>query len=177
VLATNVNIHPDGLEFVLKDTDFFEPGTATPSAKFVENMEKVKGLTTGLEDGRVQILSQLYNQSVAGSSPDLASKVASERLDLFQKKVESSLEHSTVDVIGKTKVEDKKDFIEGQAQRPTGVFYVRILQKDLKSDGKKQRKIETMFGSGNADMSVYDNFVKQISNTKKKSATPDGGLE
>jgi chemotaxis protein MotB len=167
-MATNVKINPDGVEFVLKDTDFFEPGTAVPTPKFTENMEKVKALTVGLEDSQVQLVSLLYNQSVVGSSSDLAKRVASERLDLVQKKLESSLEHSSVDVSGKTKVEDKKDFIEGQGDRPRGFIYVRLVQKELKSNGEKPRKIETLFGATDTDMSVYDNFVKQVTDSKKK---------
>jgi chemotaxis protein MotB len=168
-MARNVKIHPDGLEFFLLDTDFFEPGTATPTAQFVQNMEKVKSLTSGLEDGKLDLTSFLFNQSVVGSEPELARKVASARLDLMKAKIESSLEHSSIDVKGKISVEDKKDWVEGQAKRPNGLVYVRVLQKEIKSNGQKPRKIETLFGNQSTDMSVYDNFVKQVSTTKKKA--------
>lgn len=173
-MASNVKVNPDGVEFVLKDVDFFEPGTAIPTAKFTENMQKVKALTVGLEDTKIQIVAMLYNQSVMGSNPELANKVASERLDLIQKKIESSLEHPTNDVLGKVKVEDKKDFIEGQGSRPRGFFYLRMMQKEVKANGEKPRKIETLFGSAKADMSVYDNFVKQVTDQKRK---PTKGAE
>lgn len=176
-MAHNVKIQSDGLEFILLDVDFFEPGTAIPNAMFIQNMEKIKALTTGLEDGKIELTSNLYNQSVAGSEPELARKVASERLDLMQKKIEASLEHSSIEVKGKAAVIDKKDWVEGQAKRPFGFFQVRILQKEKKENGNKQRKIETLFGTGSSDMSVYDNFVKQVSETKKKTATQKEGLE
>jgi chemotaxis protein MotB len=176
-MAHNVKVHPDGLEFFLLDTDFFEAGSATPNPQFIQNMERVKSLTTGLEDGKLELTSFLFNQSVVGSQPELAHKVASERLDLMKAKIDSSLEHSSIDVKGKTSVEDKKDWVEGQAKRPNGLIYVRILQKEVKSNGNKPRKIETLFGNTNTDMSVYDNFVKQISNTKKKSTEEKNAIQ
>lgn len=167
-LAHQVKIHPDGLEFILKDSDFFEPGTATPNPEFTKNMEKLKGITTGIEDGRLEITSMLFNQSVAGSNAELANKVASERLDLVSNKLKASFESASVDVSGKVNTEDKKDWIEGQSRRPPGLFYLRIMQKEVRSDGKKPRKIETLFGKSDQNMSVYDNFVKQVSEQKQQ---------
>jgi chemotaxis protein MotB len=167
-VAKNVQVNPDGFEFVIPDYQLFEPGTANPSAQFVAVMEKVKGITTGLEDANVRVSSLLFNQSVAGSNPDNAKKVASERLDLVQKKIEASLEHSTNTVDGVTRVEDKKGFVEGQAARPPGFIKLEIRQKEVKSNGQKPRKLETAFGATSADMSVYDNFVKQAATQKKK---------
>ncbi len=169
-IAKGVSISPDGFEFVIPDYQLFEPGTANPKPEFVAAMEKLKAITTGLEDSNVTISSFLFNQSVAGSSSDLAKKVSSERLDLVQKKIEAGLEHNTVTVSGVAKVGDKKGFMEGQAQRPPGMIKIEVKQKELKSNGQKPRKLDTAFGSTNADMSVYDNFVKQISDKKKKEA-------
>ncbi len=168
-IAKNVSVTPDGIEFDIMDTDLFEAGTATPSVTFVQVMDKMKSITTGLEDSDVLIYSLLFNQSVAGSSAELARKVASERLDLVQNKVQASLEHPTVTVTGNTKVEDKKDFIEGQSKRPNGFIRLKIKQKELKANGQKPRKLETVFGKADQDMSVYDNFVKQVTEKKLKN--------
>jgi chemotaxis protein MotB len=167
-IARNVQISPDGFEFVIVDTQLFIPGTSMPNPQFVTVMEKLKGLTTGLADANINISSLLFNQSVSGSSPELARKVASERLDLLTAKVKASLENNTVTIGGSTKVEDKKGFVEGQAQRPTGLIKLEIRQKETKSDGSKYRKLDKVFGSKDADMSVYDNFVKQVSEQQKK---------
>lgn len=167
-LAKNVQISPDGFEFVIPDYQLFEPGTATPSAQFVTVMEKVKAITTGLEDANLTVSSLLFNQSVSGSNAETARKVASERLDLVQKKIEASFEGNTNALNGTTRVEDKKGFIEGQSQRPPGFIKLEVRQKEVKANGQKPRKLETAFGATNADMSVYDNFVKQAANQKKK---------
>lgn len=167
-IAKNVNISPDGFEFDIVDRQLFEPGTANPNTQFIQVMERLKGITTGLEDSDITVSSFLFNQSVVGSQPVIANKVASERLDLVQKKIEASLENQTNTVVGNTKVEDKKGFVEGQTARPPGIIRVKIRQKEVKSDGRKPRKLDTMFGSAKADMSVYDNFVKQVSEQKKK---------
>jgi chemotaxis protein MotB len=167
-LAKNVQVNPDGFEFVIPDYQLFEPGTANPSAQFVNVMEKLKGITTGLEDADIKVSSLLFNQSVAGSSSDIAKKVASERLDLVQKKIEASFEKNTNSVDGVIRVEDKKGFLEGQAQRPPGFIKLEVRQKPVKANGQKPRKLETAFGATSSDMSVYDNFVKQAISQKKK---------
>jgi chemotaxis protein MotB len=137
-------------------------------------MDKLKTVTTGLEDADLKVSSFLFNQSVAASDSELARKVASERLDLVQRKIEATLEHSSVGVQGITKVEDKKGFVEGQAQRPPGMIKIEVKQKDVKSNGQKPRKLESLYGSANTDMSVYDNFVKQASERKKsKKSVPE----
>ncbi len=167
-VAKNVQISPDGFEFVIPDYQLFEPGTSTPSQQFISVMDKLKGITTGLEDSNIKVSSLLFNQSVAGSSEDLARKVANERLDLVQKKIEASFEGNTNSVDGISRVEDKKGFLEGQSARPPGFIKLEVRQKPVKSNGEKPRKLETAFGATNADMSVYDNFVKQAASQKKK---------
>lgn len=174
-LAKNVQISPDGFEFVIPDYQLFEPGTANPNAQFVAVMDKLKAITTGLEDADIKVSSLLFNQSVAGSNADMAKKVASERLDLVQKKIESSFESNTNSVDGGTRVEDKKGFIDGQTARPPGFIKLEVRQKPTKANGQKPRKLETAFGATNADMSVYDNFVKQAVSAKKKKAEAEHG--
>lgn len=169
-IAKNVNISPDGFEFDILDRQLFEPGTATPNAQFVQVMDRMKGITSGLEDSDITVSSFLFNQSVVGSQPTVANQVASERLDLVQKKIEASLENQTNTVTGNIKVELKKGFVEGQTARPPGIIRVKIRQKEVKSDGRKPRKLDTVFGSSKADMSVYDNFVKQASEQKNKKS-------
>lgn len=167
--AKNVQVTPDGFEFDLIDSELFVPGTATPNANFVDVMEKMKGITVGLEDATVSVVSMLFNQSVASSNPEKAKQVASERADILEKKIQSGLEHSTVDVVGSIKVDDKKGFVEGQSARPPGLIRLRIKQKELKSNGQKPRKLETVFGKSTAsDMNVYDNFVKQATQQKSR---------
>lgn len=168
-LAKNVQVSPDGFEFDIIDSELFIPGTATPNGNFVDVMEKMKGITVGLEDANVTIVSMLFNQSVSGSSPEKAKQVASERADILEKKIQAGLEHSTVDVTGSVKVDDKKGFVEGQSARPPGLIRLRIKQKEVKANGQKPRKLETVFGKAtNSDSNVYDSFVKQASEQKAR---------
>ena len=172
-IAKNVQISPDGFEFLIPDYELFEPGTAQPKPEFIAAMDKIKAVTVGLEDSTVTVSSLLFHQSVSGSNPDLAKTVSSERLDLVQKKIEASLEHPTVDVTGRSQVEEKKGFVEGQSQRPPGMIKLEIRQKETKADGHKPRKLDTVFGTSQTDMSVYDSFVKQISEAKAKKKTKE----
>ncbi len=165
-MAKNVVVNPDGFEFVIPDYQLFVPGTANPTAQFVTAMDKMKAIMTGIEDANVNVSSLLFAQSVTASNEDLANQVARQRLDLVQNKISASFEHDTVDVKGYIQVTVKKDFIEGQAQRPPGFIKIEVKQKELKSDGRKPRKLDSAFGSNSSDMSVYDNFIKQASEQK-----------
>lgn len=175
-IAKGVSISPDGFEFMIPDFELFIPGTATPNPQFVQVMDRLKAITAGLEDSTIHVSSMLFDQSVSGSSRETAKLVASERLDLIEQKVKASLEHSTTDVTGQIKIEEKKGFIEGQSQRPPGLIKIEVKQKEVKADGSKPRKLESLYGKPNADMSAYDNFVKQISDKKKKKKQADSSL-
>jgi len=161
-VAKNFQVNQDGLEFDIPDSVLFAPGTATPSAQYVQVMERIKTVTTGLEDSIVDVQSRLFNQSVQNSDPSLAQKVAAERLDLVEKRIEASFTHASNEVTQKVDVRDKKNFVEGQASRPGGFIHISITQKPTKSDGKKYRPLDRAFGKSGAEgMSVYDSFVKQ----------------
>jgi chemotaxis protein MotB len=166
-VAKNVNINPDGFEFDIMDYELFIPGTANPNQNFVTNMDRIKHITVGLEDAEIKIESRLFNQSVSGSNPELAKQVASERVDILKNKIAASLEHPTVEVTGRALVENKGNFVEGQSQRPPGMINIRIKMKEVKADGSKPRKLDTLFGKSDSKMNVYDNFVKQLSEQKK----------
>lgn len=176
-IAKGVQVNADGFEFLIPDYQLFEPGTATPNPTFIQAMDRLKTITTGLEDSDVIISSLLFNQSVAGSNIEAANKISMERLDLVQNKIKASLESSTNTVVGHSRVEDKKGFVEGQAQRPPGMIKIEVRQKELKANGNKPRKLESIFGSKSADMSVYDNFVKQAVEQKKKKKSSSSKSE
>jgi chemotaxis protein MotB len=169
-LAKNFSVSQDGIEFDLIDHEIFIPGTATPNNQYVTVMERLKTVTVGLEDSNVKIESRLFNQSVPGSSPESAKKVASERLDLMEKRIQASFEHSTNSIIGQIDVREKKGFIEGQSQRPEGMVHFSIKHKPIKSDGTKPRPLETVFGTSKPDLNAYENFVKQVTDQKSKRA-------
>jgi chemotaxis protein MotB len=162
--AKNVQVSPDGFDFDIPDTVLFERGTSTPIPSFVEVMDKIKGITSGLQDADIKLTSGLFVQAVPGSNPTLANKVASERLDTVKNKIQASLEFNTVTIKSFTSVKEKRGEVD--PQKLIGFIKVSIRQKDVTSSGKKPRKLETMFGDPNVSMSVYENFVKQASERK-----------
>lgn len=167
-LARNVSITQEGFEFDIPDNILFDRGTAHPTGEFVTVMDRVQSLTVGLEDANINIASNMFIQTVSGASPTLAQRVASERADLITKRVQSTLEHTSVSVVGNTTVKDKKG--EADPAKLIGLIHISIKQKEFKSDGKAQRKLDTLFGKPRADMSVYDNFVTQVTNRRTKQA-------
>lgn len=164
--ASDVSVASDEMVFEIPERYLFVPGTAQPSAKFIDVLDRVKGITSGLEDANVYIDSRVYFQTVKGSDPDLALKVSTQRLDLVVGKVQGSLEHETVDVFGKPEATRGVRHEDGRPQE--GFIRFRIKQKDQLSDGRKPRKIGELFGKGDETMDVYDNFVKKLTDRKKQ---------
>lgn len=165
--ARNFTVTEDGFEFDIPDYEMFAPGTADPNGGFIDVMDRLKTLTTGLEDANISITSLFFLQ--AARDAETASKVASERADLVALKVRAGLEHNTVDVSTGINVKDKKGEID--PSKLVGFIRVKASQKPTKADGTTPRKLDTAFGSGRADMSVYDSFVQQAVNQKKKKKT------
>lgn len=169
-VAKNVVVTPDGYDFDIPDYMLFERGLAQPNANFVKVMDKIKGISSGLKDADIKITSGLFVQAVADSSVMTANKVASERFDIVRNKVLASLDNNTVSVGGGINVKEKRGEID--PAKLVGFIRVKISQKEMTSDGRKPRKLDTLFGPSKVDMSVYDNFVSQISNRKKEAGKP-----
>lgn len=167
-VAKNVVVTPEGYDFDIPDYVLFERGSAQPNANFVKVMDKIKGVTSGLKDADIKITSGLFVQAVPDASVMSANKVASERFDIIRNKILASLDSNTVTVAGGINVKEKRGEID--PAKLVGFIRVKITQKELTSDGRKPRKLETLFGPSRVDMSVYDNFVNQISNGKKAAA-------
>jgi chemotaxis protein MotB len=165
--AVNVVVNPDGFEFLIPDYQLFIPGTAQPSRQFVTIMDKMRKVTAGLEDSDVKVTSMLFNQSVQASNPDMAKKVANERLDMIQNKIKASLESTTTDVTGQFLIDDKKGFIEGQSERPPGVIKFEVHQKSVKANGQAPTRLKNDLNNG-VDMSTYNQFVDKAAQKKNR---------
>lgn len=168
-VAKNFSISPDGFEFDIVDTQMFIAGTATPNPGYSTIMTQMKTVTEGLDNAIVTVESRLWNESVEGSSPEKANNVALERLDLIRTKIQSGFENATNQIEGGTRVQAKQGFVDGQGRRPPGMIHFRVRQKAEKADGTPTRKLETLFGSSNPSMNVYESFVKQLTEQKLKS--------
>lgn len=167
-MASNVEVTADSVVFEIPDSMIFEQGTATPTAGFVNMMERVKGVTSGLEDTNIAVTSVVFTESVRGREMLVAKQVSEQRLDLIQQKVKAGIESESVDLSGKAlaRSDDRKAH-----ENHAGGGFVRfeIRQKTVLPDGKKPRKIsDGVFGAADAEKNVYDNFVDQVSKKNKK---------
>ena len=173
-VAKNFTVNADGLSFDIPDAKLFVPGTAHPNDQYINVMERLKGVTNGLEDSIVEISSQLFVQSVKDSNPTVARQVAEERVDMMAKKVEASFSHPTNDLKKSFDVKSKQNFVEGQGARPIGLIHISIKQKPAKADGKKfqslgaEHKDLSIQIKADADMSDYESFVKKTVEEKSK---------
>lgn len=166
--AQNVKIDQTGFEFDMPETILFEKGTARPSTRFIEVMDKIKGVTTGLEDAKIELKSVVTTGTLMEGQEKSATDVAQARLDLVSNKVKAGLESTTVDINGTTSVVNTKG--DPTSEKKIGYFRVSIKQKELKANGQPQRKLESAFGPANQEVNAYDNFVNQLATQKKKSS-------
>ncbi len=165
-IANNVQVFGDTVEFEIPDHYLFLPGSTTPAGQSAEVMEKIKGIIMGLEDSVVEIKSQLNYHPSMDKSPSSLKTVATQRLDLVEADIEKRLENPSVDLEGSVHILKAKS--PPPRAGPTGSFHFKVRQKEMGSDGKKTKKLDVLFGSPDLSGSVYESFVKQIVNQKKK---------
>ena len=166
--AKNVTISQDGFNFDIPDTFLFERGTSTPNKKFVEVLERLKQVTSGLQDADIKLTSALFIQAVADQKEATAKKIAQERLELVQNKVRASFEHTTNSIRGSLSIKDKKGEIE--PDKLIGFIRVTITQKPSDDPKRSRRKLDTMFGAPDPKKDIYGNFAEQVANQKKNDA-------
>lgn len=143
--AKNVSISQDGFEFDIPDIYLFEKGTSTPKVKFVEIMDKLTAVTSGLKEADVRITSAIFIQLAPDQQAKTAERIAQERLMLIQNKVSASFESSSNNVIGATNVKDKQGNYD--PEKLMGFIRISIKQQESKDPSKPRRKIETLFGA------------------------------
>lgn len=165
-IAKNVVVTEDGYDFDIPDYMLFEKGSSRPNASFVKVMDKIKGVTAGLKDADIKITSGLFIQSVPNGSEITANKVALERLDIVRNKMLAALDNSTVGLTGGVSVKDKVGDVD--PSKLIGFIRVKVTQREFTSDGRRQRKLGTLFGPSSVDMSTYESYVNKISSNKKE---------
>ncbi len=178
--ASSVNVTADSVVFEIPDNQLFHAGTANPNGMFINVMERVKGVTTGLEDSDVIVTSVVFDQSVPGQNHIVAKNVAESRLDLVQAKIQNSLENPSVDVTGKSAARFDDRSAGDRKGQGGGYIRLEIRQKKQLSDGKKPRPLANGALSGGvsggssgeatqastSSSSRYDDVVNQIAKEK-----------
>jgi chemotaxis protein MotB len=172
-IASSVDVTADMVVFEIPDNQLFEKGSANPNGNFIGVMERVKGVTAGLQDSDVFVTSMVYDQSVPGEDHRLARNVSEQRLDIIQAKVKGSLESASTGVSGRSLA--RFDDRGSGNKKGAGGGYIRleIKQKKVTPDGKKPRPLSdgpfsNTYGASNNDKSVYDNFVNQVSKQHRR---------
>ncbi|MCB0411635.1 MAG: chemotaxis protein MotB, partial [Bdellovibrionales bacterium] len=161
--ASNVKVDSDEIVIEIPDRVLFKQGGVTTSARFIPVMERVRQIAAGLEDATIYTDVVVDPDNFAGGQPE-ALKVGEQRLDIISSKIESALEHPSVDLLGRTLAERHKD----KGEKPEGKIIIRMKQKEQTSDGRKPRKLDEAFGDKVEDGDVYDSFVQQVINRKTK---------
>lgn len=139
-IAKNVNISQDGFEFDIPDYALFEKGTANPKMRFIELMNQLSQVTSGLQEAEIVITSAIFKQAVSDQNEDTARKIAMSRLDLISNKIKASFDYTNNVVIGKTSVQDKKGEVD--QEKLVGFIRISIHQKENPSKKRKNPEID-----------------------------------
>jgi chemotaxis protein MotB len=164
--GSNVEVNSDELVFEIPEKYLFKDGTAEPGGQFATIMDRVKTLTAGLEDSVVYIDSVVYDSAMKDHRVESARRVSDQRLDLVTKRVQSTLEHASAEVFGRATGE--KAIRDADGKPVAGLVRFRVKQKELKSDGSKPRKLQELFTGKKDNVDVYNSFVKQVTEGRKK---------
>jgi chemotaxis protein MotB len=183
-MASEVKVDSDMVMFEIPDHHLFVPGTADPSGQFISTMERIKGVTAGLEDSDVAITSIVYDQSVSGGHHQLARNVAEARLDIVQEKVKASLESPEVTVTGRSQAYADERSARKKKGMGGGLIRIEISHKKAAQPGRKaprkisegvfeEKKVSARAGAAtdaaaDEDTRAYDKLVDQISARKRR---------
>lgn len=169
--ATDMQVSSDEIVFEIPERHLFVPGTAeTNGTRYIDAVEKLRAITAGLEDSIIYVDSRVFANTVKSGDQGLARRVSEARLSMVVGSVQTSLEHETVDVLGKSEGLAAARDKNGRPQE--GSIRIRIKQKDLLSDGTKPRKLGDLFGAKDDNTDVYNNFVNQVSHRRPQSTPP-----
>ena len=175
-IAKNVTASKDGLEFDIPDHLLFDRGTSKPQAEFINIMEKLTAVTSGLKESEVNIVSALFSQAVVGQSIALADKVAQTRLELVKNKIAATFEHSSNKIMGAVNVKDKKG--EFNVDKLVGFIHISIKPKLSPVENKKESiKENANLKKESTVRPQFDQFVNETIkdvDQVKKTRTADG---
>ncbi len=89
----------------------------------------------------------------------------------MQNKVAAAVGDSSVGINGFLSIKEKKG--EVNPNNLIGFIKFKITQREFTSDGKKTRKLETIFGNSKANMEVYESFVEQATGRRKQAVNKE----
>lgn len=168
--AEKLEVNHNEISFIVPDNKLFLPGTAETATEFINIMNRVKKVVSGLDSSKVRITSELFLEGVADSDPTLASNVATARLDLILTKVKASLEHETTEAEGEIDVRSRSK--NEPVNSVTGFIRFNIQRtKDVSAPMKEKKKEaaakdKTEFSNKKRNRDLYDDlnesFRKEI---------------
>lgn len=174
-VSKNVSISQDGFNFDIPDNKLFIKGTANPTPQFIEIMEKLSMITSGLQDSEIKIVSALFTQAVQDQTEITAKKVAHDRLALVTNKIRASFEHSSNIIAGSTLVKEKKgDFVP---EKLIGFIRFSIHQVNSNDETKNRRKLETIFEKDKKTKDSNETPDRKMLDGKKLVEQPQNAIQ
>lgn len=161
-VAQNVEINNDEIYFEIPDHVFFERGTADPSGRHKEVMEKLKDLTVGLENSSFEVTSLLYTGSVLNKDTQIAENVTVKRMDLIKNQIDFESDSNSL----KSKAVISEKPLSPNA--PGGFIKIRIKQNELLPDGSKPRPLAGDIKEKKSDNTIYNDFVRRMTEGNKR---------
>ncbi len=152
-LGIHATTSPTGFQLEIPDDLIFEVGTSNTTPEFTKVMEKIRITTQGLQEANVDVRSEMVAQSEPSRDPAKAKKALAERAALIRARLQGSFEHPSVSVSTQGVLIDRAGERTREALR--GKILLRIQQKDVRSDGQKSRRLDSLYGPKIETMDVF----------------------
>lgn len=167
--SEKMEVNSSEIKFVIPDNKLFKTGTSEVTSDFINIMNRVKKVVSGLDEATVNIVSELYFEGVLEAKPELAKTIATARLDLIQMKVKASMEHESTDVNGTIDVKPRDASI---APSPiTGYIRFQIIRKKEGTEppsAKKQTTKESQIDREQNNRDLYDELSESFRKEVRK---------
>jgi chemotaxis protein MotB len=171
--AKNVEINQNEISFVIPDFRLFKSGSSEPSADFINIMNRVRQVVSGLVKAKIRITSQLFLDGVQGNSAQLANDVATARLDLIQLKVKEALEHESTKIQGFIDVKERnaapavKSPLTGFIRFEITRFVDGKINDENEKQTEKEETLETTTNKNDLYDELSDSFRKEVRKKEK----------
>lgn len=166
-IAKNVKVTEEEISFEIEDRWLFVPGTAQPTGQYESTMKRITMLTIGLEDSLVEVNSELYKEAMEDQSVISAKNVAQNRADIIRNQIASNFESETMRATSKSEVPTLLK--APKTGRPYGTIKIRILPNEKGESRDHGKRFDDLFDDKRrSDMSIYDDYVRQIGKDKKR---------
>lgn len=155
--ATDVRIQSNEVYLEIPDSYLFQRGTSDAVGTLPAAIEKIKGITIGLDHAELILTSKIYVESVPNADAIFARQIADERIELIGTQIGRELK-TTVHLKTQTQVLNDDRAPEQRAESGGSLV---IEFRPILGETQIRPLRKSVFGGRRDQESVYESFVQQ----------------